>query len=370
MAIFPRISSTDWRLVAINLWAYVANIVWIDDKSAKVYDYILSQWWHETDWAPLERVDDPRHIVLSAEKFDLSAAARGTLLQIAQSTSEANAIRMDTEIIRTILHGVPLNEMVAAHPTIADSVTDIICSWVVYKQKNRLDCTRGSSEVSEAYEQLPAVLRPSTRTSAASGHDTTGSTWSIISPYLSAASEWRLIGIILMGAATILSSRADIIGDTERLFEELLDRGVARKLVLSYEDRGGVPPNSSKSRAGRFASAPGPRRRSVDLRSPPIRGRAFFVARHAHTFATNWWTEMRSELEAYESSWTATKEFEDAATFVRKVEEAGACLACARMSYLRLLHLEDEQYVDAWVEHTLKDAETRELSMSHSEDLM
>jgi len=218
-----------------------------------------------------------RRIVLPAAQLDLPAIARGTLCAIAESTpASADSIDMHIEIIRDILERVAFDEMAKADPNIAESVASLVRPWFLNLQDDR---------ILKMLQPFAAGSIPSPSSS--------DSTWEIICPYLLAESNVNLV-VFAAAAAAMLSAQAQSgtrLEEVAFLYEQILGGGVGRRIILSQGHR-------------RIA---------------------LVIAQGANRFARKWWEETLSQLETMENGsglWQSSEEFEDGATFVRKVEEA------------------------------------------------
>ena len=333
---FPHHSSTDWNTRAISVWAYVKSQNQIDETdkqsnaSNNIYEQLLLRWRYQKQWAPLATAEDLWQIILPAQQLSSMVSLCAPLWRIAYATWGAHRLVPDIDVVHIILNRTGFKRMSSIIPTIASSLTSVVLSWITFTHDPSHVCSGGYPEASLVHARLLSILQPLDR----AGYGHTRSTWEVVRPYLMVPSQTDGLAKILVQASAILSSRADQVRDVGLLFEELLGHGIGIRLVTSSK-----------------------------------RDEAYFVARHAYLFATKWWEETRSQLETDASRWMATDGLEDVVTFVRRVEEAGACLTCSQASYLNLLQLEDEQYLDAWIEHAVKGPEA-EVIMSLCDALM
>ena len=291
----PLPDTLDWRLRAIDTWAHATSLRSNEKLPLAVdgfgdaticYSYLLTLWREEQHWRPLLTMAELHRLVLPAGRLKLPAAARSTLWDIATSTwGSAEASDLQVVIVRDILQGVALDQMLAVNPTIAESVTKLVHPWF-----SRLE--------DDDPGWLLRIIQPSTGISA-SGEPTAGSAWEVTRSYLSASSDTDDLAQLVARASTILSAGIcdSMIGEATTRCELLLGGGIGRRLVWSHVWRREV----------------------------------LVAAGHACRFASKQWEEMREELEKGVGTWTPTEGFEDAAAFVKEVERLG----CTSMSEKR-----------------------------------
>lgn len=291
----PLPDYADWRLRAIDLWAHVtSHLSYLKPSTplvGEVYAYILAQWSIE-DWSRSSLTTiQLRSLILPAEQVNLPAKARATLWNISRLTlkgEESTSLRPG--IIRDLLHGVSLGDMVAAHPAIDISI--FIFMLAILGKELRGHEMHYQHFVS-AHRQLLALVEPSFVTTSPE----LKTTWEIIHPYLVVSQDEESLADLAADVSIILSIRACMSGDVSALFEQLLGAGIGRRVILSHKNR----------------------------------DKALLVATHARNFAKAWWEKMQSELLQIDpviGIWKATEGFEDAASFVRKVEEDEPCFDC------------------------------------------
>ena len=314
----PLPDSADWRLRAIDLWAYVtANLYYLEPSNSlvgEVYGYILTQWLGEEWWPRFPTVARLRSIIISPDQLKLPATARATLWNISRLTlARAEPSLLQPGIIRNILCGISSDEMVAARSAIVIWIFDFVCR----PHSERLKHLQISYEYfSSAHRHLLALMEPSLSITSPELE----TTWQILHPYLVASPDDESLADLAADASVVLSIHAGMSGDASALFEQLLGAGIGRRVVLSHKTR----------------------------------NKALLVATHARLFAATWWEEMRSELlqiDLVQGTWKATEDFEDAAAFVRKVEEGEVCFDCIQKGCAWLPQLEEERYYDAWIHH-------------------
>jgi len=315
--------STDWRLRTISFWAHVTSSLFFMKAHipmvGEAYAELLAHWRDEKQWPRLLAMDDLRRIVLPARQPSLPPRARATLWNIVSSASASTeSWEVQTEVVRDVLQGMSLNEMVAANPTIVSSVIRLVRPWFCDRQKRDHGREWNYQRFSKAHRRLLSILGYSSIFTARSGQAAMNSTWEVIRPYLIASSDDASIARLTTQATAVLSTHAAMSGDVADLLEHLLGGGIGRRIILSHAQRDD----------------------------------AFFVATHARHFAIKWWEELRGELQKAACKWEPTEGFESATIFVNKVEQEGVCVDCIQLGCAWEWQQEKQPYRDAWIEHT------------------
>ena len=311
----PLPDSVDCQLRAIDLWAHVTSDLSYINPSAplvsEVYPYILTQWQSEKWWHPLPSVARLRRIVIPPDQLKLPTIARATLWQISSSTLEEKPPSpLQLGIIGDVLHGVPPDEMITAHPDIVRSIFNFV-------KKQLRGHQISYKHYYGAHNHLLNSLEPSSSTTSSEPR----SIWEILHPYLVVFPDEKGLANLAVDASAVLFIHAWMGGDSSAPFEQLLGGRIGRQVILSVMHR----------------------------------GTAFHFATHVRFFAAAWWAELRNELlqkDDNPSTWTKTEGFEDAATFVRKVEEKEPCSECLQKGIEWLPRLEEDRYRDAWIQYT------------------
>jgi len=306
--------SEDWRLRAVCVWAQVTSKLPNLEPSAslagEVYSYILTRWTDE-DWGSIRLTPAVlREIVISSKQLNLPAAGRATLWNISKHVLAKTPVSsLHHDVIRYVLHGVSPDEMIAAHPTIVDSIVRFVREQF-----------GGHHITYERYygacNQLMAFVEPDI--SATSSRP--GSIWQILHPYLVTSPDDEGLASLAADASVVLLIHALMGGDSPPIFEQLLGGKIGRRVVLSQKHR----------------------------------ITAFRFATHARLFAQTWWASMRKELLEMDGTigtWIVTEGYEHAATFVRKVEEEEICSYCMQKCFAWQSWFEEDRYNDAWIQY-------------------
>jgi len=310
----PLPESMDWRLRAIDLWAHVTSDASYLKASAplvgEVYPYILTQWLSENWWCPLPSVARLRRIVIPPDQLSLPTAARATLWKITSITLEEKpSSSQQLRIICDILQGVSPDEMIAAHPEIVSSIFSFV------KKRSR-GHKISYKHYCDARNHLLAFVEPNISTTSSEPR----SIWQILHPYLAAFPDERRLANLALETSAVLMTHVWMGEDSSASFEQLLGGGIGRRVVLSVIHR----------------------------------TTAFLFVIHVRFFAVAWWAKMRDELlqiDQTRDAWIETAGFEDAATFVRKVDEGEPCSDCMQNGLAWLSQLEEDRYYDAWIQH-------------------
>jgi len=311
----PLPDSENWRLRAIDVWAQVTSEISRSRPSTslagEVYSLILTHLTND-DWQFVRLTPVlVGKIAIPPDQLNLPAAGRATLWNISKcilAKTPGSALHLD--VISHVLHGVSPDEMVAAHPAIIKSIASFLREQLC---GHRITYERYYG----ACNHLMAVVEPNISTTSSRP----GSIWQILHPYLVALQDDDGLTSLADDASAVLLIYAWMGSDlASAIFEQLLGGSVGRRAVLSYR----------------------------------YRSTAFRFATHARFFAQTWWASMRNELLGMDDTtgtWTGTYDYQDAATFVRKVEEAEMCSYCMQKCFEWQPRLEEDRYNDAWIQY-------------------